>query len=141
MSDVSNIGEMEGKTIYRINQSNFDEEDYIEFICTDGWIYKMYHTQDCCENVTIDDIIGDLSDLLDTPLTMADESCNSNDSDCESETWTFYRFATVNGYITIRWHGTSNGYYSESVDVYKRYDIQKARKYKLGTILDNGKDM
>jgi len=78
----------------------------------------MYHDQDCCESVYVDDIDGDLSDLIGSPITLAEERTDNDQNPgrwCESFTWTFYTFATVKGYVTIKWFGSSNGYYSESV--------------------------
>lgn len=114
------ISELIGKTIVEIQKGN----DRTDFKCSDGSAYAMYHNQDCCESVSIEDVIGDLSDLLNNPIILAEESTSSESpegkpSDSESQTWTFYKLATVKGYVTIRWWGTSNGYYSESVDFEK----------------------
>ena len=80
--------------------------------------YVLYHDQDCCESVVVEEIIGDLEDLENLPLLIAREDSNAEGEDLpneESYTWTFYNFATYKGYVTIRFLGTSNGYYSEEV--------------------------
>lgn len=119
-STYVSVESLVGVTFAEINVN--DLKDEIRFKTTDGRTLLMYHEQDCCESVYVEDIIGDMDDLIGEPLTMAEEvseNGNSDDDDDwdESRTWTFYKFATVKGYVTIRWLGESNGYYSESVDL------------------------
>lgn len=97
--------------------------DELWFETEDGNKYKMYHSQSCCESVTIEDITGDLDDLIGNPLVMAECVTNHDDPKegwgSDSHTWTFYKLGTIKGTVTIRWYGSSNGYYSESVDFVK----------------------
>lgn len=96
--------------------------DEIQFTLENGERYKLYHDQDCCESVYVEDVIGDLDNLIGSPLLMAEEVSNFEEPPMdggytpESYTWTFYKLATIKGYVTIRWFGQSNGYYSESVN-------------------------
>lgn len=114
MNTYLGVEELLGKTLAKITQNGDDE---LYFTTTDGTTYKMFHYQDCCELVYIEDIIGDLGDLIGAPLLMAEEVTERGREDnWKSQTWTFYKFATLKGYVTIRWLGESNGYYSESVD-------------------------
>lgn len=114
--------ELLGKTIIDIYGAEVESE-VITFICSDGSQYIMYHEQDCCESVDVNDICGDIACLLNTPLTKAEEVVESHHWEDEykddSYTWTFYHLGTVKGYVTIRWYGSSNGYYSESVSLAK----------------------
>ena len=117
------IKELLGKVL--VDVVNVDNYELI-FICDNGDKYKLYHEQHCCEEVYIDDINGDLKDLIGSPILMAEEhSSKKNPEDVnmpeyqEYFTWTFYKLATIKGYVNIRWYGESNGYYSEEVDFKK----------------------
>lgn len=115
-----NISILLGKTLTAVTGKAGDEE--MIFKVRRGKTYKLFHVHDCCEQVTIADICGDLSDLVGSPILQADEETSDKDPKGykrdyppESVTWTFYRLATQKGQVVIRWLGESNGCYSESV--------------------------
>jgi len=116
------IESLVGKTLTSVENKDDNE---IVFTSDDGDKYIMCHYQDCCESVTVEDICGDLDDIVGSPILTAEESTSYanpegiNPEDQDSFTWTFYKIATNKGSVTIRWYGESNGYYSESVDFSK----------------------
>lgn len=119
MNDEETFKSLVGQTLTAVDVSA-DKETVI-FTADDGKTYKMYHCQDCCESVALEDIDGPLETLIGSPILQAEVSessdCGSKDGQCEdSYTWTFYKLATAKGHVTLRWYGSSNGYYSESVD-------------------------
>ena len=122
------IFELEGLTFVSIEGKVGDYE--IIFTTNNGRRFVMAHDQDCCEKVIVEDITGDMQDLIGSPILLAEQvTCKDEDPDevknspevdreyRESFTWTFYKFATIKGYVDIRWYGESNGYYSENVDL------------------------
>ena len=109
---------LKGKTLIAIVGATAGS-DQIEFY-SDAGDFVMYHHGECCESVQVEDIAGDIADLIGSPILLAEESSNSEILDGKpanpySFTWTFYKLATAKGHVTLRWLGSSNGYYSESV--------------------------
>ena len=115
------MAQMLGKTFVQV--SGAVGKDEMLFETAEGERFMFAHSQDCCERVDINDIVGDLQDLVGEPLLLAEEvqgvtPVDFNEMDHESVTWTFYKFATRKGYVDVRWLGESNGYYSEGVDLF-----------------------
>lgn len=115
---MNHLKNLIGKTLTEIT-SLWIGSDGVRFVCPEG-TYAMYHSQDCCETVEIEDISGDVTDLIGSPILVAEcresgECPEGSESHDDSNTWTFFTFRTLKGTVDIRWHGSSNGYYSESV--------------------------
>lgn len=118
-SNDEKLRSLVGKTFSAVVKTNDGDSDVLRFECSQGAV-EFYYQEDCCANCYIESVDGDLADLVGTPLLMA-ELVTSDENPLhkneESFTWSFYKFATVRGYVTVRWYGSSNGYYSETVSV------------------------
>ena len=125
--DKISIEELKGKFITDVTQ--FDDR-MILITTSDDWAFVLLHFNDCCEDVYIADICGELSDLKGL-VTSASEVCNESPEleegyvgdDENHQTWTFYKIDTIINSIcedvNIRFIGKSNGHYSEKVSVFK----------------------
>ncbi len=127
--DLCEFSTMVGKTFTDVRKvdEGIGDSDAILFTVSDSEQYAMFYDQDCCASCSIEDIAGDLSDLIASPVVRAEQNSSEEpdlpvkktvDEDYEYEdesfTWTFYRIQTAKGLVVIRWYGSSNGYYSES---------------------------
>lgn len=105
-----------GKIIASVEglKKNSDADVKIHF--TDGSFFWMKHFQDCCENVYLVDIDGEINagDVWQGFDERSERQVSVEDYD--SSTWTFYTLHTSSGYVWLRFIGESNGYYSEGVD-------------------------
>lgn len=109
---------LKGKTLLCVEAKEGDKT--ARFYCADGSVLTLMHRQDCCESVTLRDVVGDLSDLV-GPVVEATETTAEGEPSpyIESRTWTYYRVSCAGrGTVTLAWEGTSNGYYSEAVEAF-----------------------
>lgn len=118
------IGVLVGMTLASVDRvADYDvgygTNEALVFTSECGRKFVMTHFQDCCESVTVEEIIGDLDDVIGSPIVLAEEESSHSDDEDRSRTWTFYTLRTAKGTVTIRWYGHSNGYYSEAVSFFE----------------------
>jgi hypothetical protein len=117
-----NFFSLKGKTITRLE---IGDNTYID--TSDGCKYLITHFQDCCESVGHYRTIGDIENVLNFPITLAEDDRTDDPEWYKDETpyregytWSAYFLETEKGRVEIWFYGTSNGYYSESMSFVSR---------------------
>jgi len=108
---------LQGKTITSITGCHQHSQEIV-FTTSDGDRYRMWHWQSCCEHVSVEDVVGDVLDLIGSPVLRAEERSSGVQDTTDGygiEQWTFYTIGTIKGTVDLRWFGSSNGYYSTDV--------------------------
>lgn len=134
---IPDIAELKGLTITGLNVSRGELvlrcESYAPLRVRG---FRFYHNQDCCEDVHILAVEGNLADLFDEVLEATQESAENGGGYLATNRWpadwgpkpasvgylesatrTVLTFRTKHGLVRVIWLGESNGYYSESVDM------------------------
>lgn len=107
-----------------------DGKEVIMLTTESGRVFRIYHEQDCCESVSIEDTQGNWHDLVGKVILEASQQEEEDPRDPptnytpagyipESSTRTTFTFRTNDATVISRWFGESNGYYSESVDLHE----------------------
>jgi hypothetical protein len=117
MYDTVNFFELKGQTIIDIVVGD------ATYITTNTGKYQIYHLQDCCESVSHYKTIGNVEDIIDSPITLAEDDYGDPDwydgTYYDSHTWTSFFLETVKGRVELWFLGESNGYYSETMRIEK----------------------
>lgn len=124
------LEKLKGQTVVEIDGMKEGSEE-VTLKTKEGNTLVLRYEHDCCASCSICQVDGDPMDLLGAKLLMCetvtgasigvDEDLDESGNDpgeYDSHTWTFVKFASVHGYVTLRWYGSSNGYYSESPTAY-----------------------
>ena len=118
----SNIEKLKGQTPVEISGMREGSEEVV-IGTKEGNTLLLRYEPDCCATCEIYQVDGDPIDLLGAPLLMCEQVTGESlgfidDQTEDSHTWTFVKFGTIHGYVTLRWYGRSNGYYSEAPTAY-----------------------
>jgi len=110
------VEKLKGRPVKSISGLKKDS-DQVTLFFGDEYTIEFNHQQDCCETVCLVD--HELQGKMKGELIYIKELSNRDEppNDWDSHTWTFYEVRTTEGLLTMRWLGTSSGYYSEEVSV------------------------
>ncbi len=118
-SDRIQISDLVGEVLTHIDTDEKNAE--IMLTTQSGKIVKIFHSQDCCETVSIEDTEGNWHDLIGKVIVEAthDEVPQGDPPPEYPDSWTrtTLKFRVDDATVISRWIGESNGYYSESVDI------------------------
>ena len=135
-NEIKTFDDLLGKTIWGVvlDHDSAGEVCEIIFRFDDFSTLHLYDAEmgsgnDC--EVRLIDVEGKISDLIGRPLRLAESVSQWSDEsfpqDKSWNTWTFYRFATDKEFVTLRWGGRSNGYYSEEASSSLGHDPRLAK--------------
>ena len=110
--------ELLGQEIIQIALDTVTDCRRLILVLKNGDCVVMQGDPDEMSCVRLEDIAGDWADILNQEILQAEEAVSKTKDGDGSATWSFYKLATIKGSITLRWCGSSNGYYSESVDLH-----------------------
>ena len=112
--------ELEGRTLKDVINHNH----CMEFVFTEGPRVVQFHVQQCCEQVWLEDIDGDISRLIGQTIIQAEE----RDATTNKYKAYFYTIRTNLDSVTLRWFGDGgdSGWYAAEAWTYELGENESA---------------